>query len=95
MAWNNEQEIIKARMAQAEDIISLDVGGVTNGFKVRKSVLTSVPDSALEAMFSGRHNLPVINGNIFIDKDPTIFINVLNYLRNGQQMPNNFINRKE
>ena len=69
------------------DILQLDVGGVTEGFKVRRSLLTSVQGSALEAMFSGRHALPLHNDNIFIDRNPRVFIEVLDYLRNNMQLP--------
>ena len=37
-----------------DEIFDLDIGGTT-GVKVSKSLLCSVPNSALEAMFSGRH----------------------------------------
>ena len=36
------------------DVLELDVSGVTEGFKVAKYLLKSVPGSALDAMFSGR-----------------------------------------
>ena len=62
-------------------MLDLNVGGVT-GIQVRKSVLCSVPDSMLEAMFSGRFSYKEIDGRIFIDRDPEIFKLVINYLRN-------------
>lgn len=67
----------------ADEIVELDVGGITAGFKVRRSLLTSVPGSALEAMFSGRHNLPKVDGKIFIDRNPKIFGYIIDYLRNS------------
>jgi hypothetical protein len=36
------------------DLITFNVRGVTDGFIVHVSLLTSVKDSGLEAMFSGR-----------------------------------------
>ena len=39
-------------ISSMDEIISLNVGGVTKGFMVRRSLLTSIPGSALEAMFS-------------------------------------------
>ena len=63
------------------------MGGATEGFAIRKSLLCSVPDSALEAMFSGRHPLKKLNGKVFIDRNPKIFILVLDYLRNGKIFP--------
>ena len=78
---------MQKRVAQAEDIIELNVGGVTEGFMVRRSLLCTVSGSALEAMFSGRHALPKIDGKIFVDRDPRIFIKIVNYLRNNMQLP--------
>ena len=49
----------KGRIMQiqpVEDIVKLNVGGKED-FHVRKSTLCHVQGSALEAMFSGRHNL--------------------------------------
>ena len=52
-----------------------------------KSLLCSVPESSLEAMFSGRHKLNKQNDKVFLDRDPTLFRLVLNYLRNGKVWP--------
>jgi len=41
-----------------------------------------VKTAALEAMFSGRHNLKKIDGKIFIDRDPDNFKMLISYLRN-------------
>ena len=41
---------------QLSDTVSLNVGG-QSGIKVRRSLLTQVPNSVLEAMFSGRHQI--------------------------------------
>ena len=49
------------------DILDLDVSGVTEGFKVAKSLLKSVPGSALDTMFSGRQELKKVDGRIFIN----------------------------
>ena len=67
--------------------MQLNVGGETKGFTVRKALLTSVPGSALEAMFSGRHTLHKIDGKVFIDRNPDIFIRMLDYLRNNFRLP--------
>ena len=53
---------------------------------MRKSLLTSVPGSALEAMFSGRHELKKVNGRVFIDRDADVFKMVISYLRNGKRI---------
>ena len=72
---------------QAEDIISLNVGGVTEGFMVRRSLLCSVDGSALEAMFSGRHSLTKVDGKVFVDRNPKVFMKIIDYLRNNFQLP--------
>ena len=70
--------------------MELDVGGVTDGFKVRRSMLCSVKGSALESMFSGRHALPILNnGKIFVDRDPKCFLLMINFLRNNMTYPQN------
>ena len=82
-AWAQEQEQVSQKVVSAEELIELDVSGVTQGFKVRRSLLTSVPGSALEAMFSGRHTLKKVNNKVFIDRNPNIFGHVLDFLRNN------------
>jgi len=39
-------------------------------------------------MFSGRHELMKNGGFIFVDRNPTMFRYVLDYLRNDEKMPN-------
>ena len=85
--WKKEQEEVSQKIANQDQIIELNVGGVTKGFTVRRSVLCQVPGSALEAMFSGRHQLAKIDGKVFVDRNPDTFIHVVDYLRNGMQMP--------
>lgn len=50
-------------------------------------MLCSIPGSALDAMFSGRHELTKVNGRIFIDRDPIIFKLVIQYLRSNFKIP--------
>ena len=38
-------------------------------------------------MFSGRHILPLINNRIFVDRNPKIFMHVIDFLRNNKQLP--------
>ena len=73
-----------------EDLIELNVGGVTQGFTFRRSLLCSVPGTPLELMFSGRHELKLIDGKVFIDRDPKLFIHVINFLRNNNYIPQSF-----
>jgi hypothetical protein len=46
-----------------------------------RSTLTSVKDSSLAAMFSGRFKLTMHNGRIFVDRDGEAFANMLSFLR--------------
>ena len=50
------------------EAIELNVRGET--MNVMKSDLCSFEGSALEAMFSGRHNLTFLNSKPFVDRDP-------------------------
>ena len=75
--------MVGKRATQTESIVALNVGGVTDGFTVSRNLLCSVKGSALEAMFSGRHELPLYEGKVFVDRDPKIFNLVVNYLRNN------------
>ena len=85
---DDEKEEIESRVTHASDIIELDVGGVTEGFKVRRSLLCTIKGSALETMFSGRHSLPLLeNGKVFVDRDPRVFLLLINYLRNNMVFP--------
>jgi len=60
--------------------VKLDVGG--SFFSTTMDTLTSVPDSMLGRMFSGRFPIHVNDdGRIFIDRDGTHFIHILNFLR--------------
>ena len=63
------------------DIVQLNVGG-NKKIDVRKSTLTFVQGSALEAAFSGRHSLQIVNGRVFIDRDPEAFKMVIEFIRN-------------
>ena len=64
--------------------MELNLRGQTKGFVVRKSLLCSVPNSTLEALFSGRHHIDKVEGKYFLDRDPQIFRYVINYLGNGR-----------
>ena len=63
------------------DVITLNVSGVTEGLTVPRNLLTQVKDSSLEAMFSGRHEIEMIDGNPYLNRDPEIFKLILSHLR--------------
>ena len=46
-----------------------------------RSILTQVKDSAMEAMFSGRHYVEEKDGAVVLDKDPTILKHILSLLK--------------
>ena len=51
-------------------------------FSTSRQTLTWIPDTFFTSLLSGRINtLLDDNGSIFIDRDPTLFTYVLNYLR--------------
>ena len=66
-----------------DDIVELNVSGVTDGFTVTKSLMQSFPGSYLDAMFSGNFPLQKVNGKVFINRDPVIFRLIIQYLRNN------------
>ncbi|CAL8099797.1 unnamed protein product [Orchesella dallaii] len=62
------------------DIVHLNVGGTR--FSTSWQTLTWVPDSFFTALLSGRiSSLKDDSGAFFIDRDPTLFSVILNYLR--------------
>jgi hypothetical protein len=63
--------------------IRLDIGGTI--FKTSLETLTKDRGSMLATMFSGRFSLePQKDGTFFIDRDPTHFRLILNFLRTGR-----------
>lgn len=73
--------------AKACDTVGLRVGGELDA-TVARSALTLFDKSMLAAMFNGRHKLDTdSDGKVFIDRDPKYFSYVLDYLRNGGNMP--------
>jgi hypothetical protein len=77
-----EQE--KAAMKEAHTFqnnkICLNVGG--HRFETSRQTLTSIPDTYLSSMFSGRFELsPDADGSYFIDRPGKHFEHVLNFLR--------------
>jgi len=74
----------KAAMEQTYEFqtkkVHLDVGG--HKFTTSLPTLTSVPDTYLEVMFSGRYPLAADpDGEFFIDRNGDLFRHILSYLR--------------
>ncbi|XP_038641980.1 SH3KBP1-binding protein 1 isoform X1 [Scyliorhinus canicula] len=69
-----------ANLTQTGEIIHLNVGG--KRFSSSRQTLTWIPDSFFSSLLSGRiSTLKDETGAIFIDRDPTVFASILNFLR--------------
>ncbi|KAM7398794.1 hypothetical protein PAMP_018104 [Pampus punctatissimus] len=72
--------------ARSGDIIHLNVGG--KRFSTSRQTLTWVPDSFFSSLLSGRiSTLKDETGAIFIDRDPSLFAPILNFLRTKELYP--------
>ena len=85
---------IEKRVKSTNDVYQLNVSGVTEGFMVSKALLTAVPGSQLEAVFSGRQILPKIDGKIFVDRNPKLFREVIEYIRGNMKLPRRVLDDK-
>jgi hypothetical protein len=66
-ALEEEKQLMQERVGTMEEIIDLNVGGMC--FTTTRTTLCSVKGSMLEAMFSGRWQLPTDKkGRYFIDR---------------------------
>lgn len=73
-------------MMRSGDIIHLNVGG--KRFSTSRQTLTWVPDSFFSSLLSGRiSTLKDETGAIFIDRDPSLFATILNFLRTKELHP--------
>ncbi|CAD6994561.1 unnamed protein product [Ceratitis capitata] len=69
-----------AYFANNGDLVNLNVGG--QRFSTSRQTLTWIPDTFFTALLSGRiSSLRDETGAIFIDRDPSLFSIILNYLR--------------
>ncbi|XP_059009186.1 SH3KBP1-binding protein 1 isoform X2 [Mustela lutreola] len=68
------------------EVIHLNVGG--KRFSTSRQTLTWIPDSFFSSLLSGRiSTLKDETGAIFIDRDPTVFAPILNFLRTKELEP--------
>ncbi|XP_061682914.1 SH3KBP1-binding protein 1 isoform X2 [Syngnathoides biaculeatus] len=75
-----------ANAARSGDLIHLNVGG--KRFSTSRQTLTWVPDSFFSSLLSGRiSTLKDETGAIFIDRDPSLFAPILNFLRTKELHP--------
>ncbi|XP_028710948.1 SH3KBP1-binding protein 1 isoform X1 [Peromyscus leucopus] len=78
-------EGVPSRGAPGE-VIHLNVGG--KRFSTSRQTLTWIPDSFFSSLLSGRiSTLKDETGAIFIDRDPTVFAPILNFLRTKELDP--------
>lgn len=83
-ALANAQE--QAKVLPIPEVVDLNVGG--RFFTTRLRTLRRDSESMLAAMFSGRHTPDKDSqGRFFIDRDPTHFHHILNYLRHEKLPP--------
>lgn len=74
--------------------MTLDVGGQLI-LKTSKALLCSVPGSLLERTFNGYHEHTIIGDKIFVDRDPTAFKHLVNFLRLQKNYVPLFENKNE
>ena len=60
------------------------MGGSVDNLSVSRQLLCSISGSDLANTFNGRHELALIDGKVFLDRNPKIFNMVLDYLRNDR-----------
>ena len=85
---------LKLNNTQSCEKIKLDVGGTQ--FSTLKTTLTSVKGSFFSAMFGGRWNPKEgTDGSYFIDRDPLVFPQILNYLREGTIIDLEYLSPRE
>lgn len=80
--WEKDQEKIERASKMNSEVINLNVGG-TCELMTSIDILTSDKGSYLEKTFSGKHELKMIDGKVFLDRDGETFKTLINYLRNG------------
>jgi hypothetical protein len=80
--FEKEKERMEIYQKQSSGKVLLNVGGTL--FTTTVTTLTKCPDSMFTAMFSGRYQIEKDEQQaIFIDRDPTHFRHILNFLRDN------------
>jgi hypothetical protein len=81
--------LLKTHVAMMDEIVQLNVGGTY--FTTTRATLCSEAGSMLAAKFSEENNfappLKDENGHVFLDRNPTYFAFLLDYLRLGCRLP--------
>ena len=77
------ESLAGALYVEEEEVLTLNVGG-QGSLTTAKRTLMKYPDSALAAMFSGRHALQLHHGQLFIDRNYRPFARLVSFLRTGR-----------
>eukprot|EP01111_Echinosteliopsis_oligospora_P015029 TRINITY_DN5808_c0_g1_i5.p1 TRINITY_DN5808_c0_g1~~TRINITY_DN5808_c0_g1_i5.p1 ORF type:complete len:111 (+),score=33.09 TRINITY_DN5808_c0_g1_i5:36-368(+) len=80
--WKELNEIMDKHAEKAKTKVVFDVGGKI--FATTKDTLLSQPDTFFTAMMRSGRWCPDADGSYFIDRDPTYFGMIINYLRTGR-----------
>ncbi|KAF0697841.1 Aste57867_11495 [Aphanomyces stellatus] len=81
--WHEMEQRIRANLAKAAQLITLNVGGTL--FTTSKETLVRIPGSYFHAMLgSGLWQPDGPHGSYFLDMDPLHFDRVMMYLRQGE-----------
>ena len=81
--WELNTQRAKQLYTAPKDVFKVNIGG-THKVISTKATLCKVENSALAAMFSGRHKVKTHKGRIFIDRDGEAFCMMISYLRTGK-----------
>ena len=92
--WEKDRKALEKVSNPAGEIINLNIGGL-KGVTTSIDVLTSDKGSNLEKLFKGDHKQKMVDGEVFIDRDGETFKQVLNYLRNGQDLIPDFDSKNQ
>lgn len=81
--WELTKQQADSTAVPEAHIYEINVGGQTTVTTTR-TTLAKFPNSALAALFSGRHRIPYYKGQVFIDRDPAPFCHMISFLRTGK-----------
>ena len=88
--WERDKADIRSRIKLDGEVVALNVGG-THHMMTERDILMSCKGSLLERMFSGLHELKIIDDEVFLDRDGKTFQHLVNYLRNDRQLLPEFL----
>jgi hypothetical protein len=83
LQWEESKARAQTLFMSEDSIIEINIGG-THFVTTTKATLMKHPDSALSAMFSGRHPITRHKGKAFVDRDGHAFVQMVSFLRNSK-----------